>query len=515
MASTMITTRDRTEVIGDDLAEAVVRLMASGGDQRIVLNNTRGLNRYLVAPRPDPVDPPVLAYSSSTASSISSAAFAEVQRRLATLGRSGAIDADGYGDALESLRNRLRISWQLPSSVDVVFAASGTDLEFAGLALAHDPASGGIDNILLGANEVGSGCIHSAKGTFFADETPLGVATRAGDPVAKAWSARIRLVDVPVRTGTGLAHLSEDILLETVLAVDDAIRAGRVPLIHVVHGSKTGLILPSLDHIDALRRRYGTKLRFVVDACQVRISREFVAAYLSRGCAVFLTGSKYVGGPPFSGFALIPRMMRDAASPLPPGYDALFRRAEWPECWPGAGALSHSANAGLLLRLEAAMYEMELYHRLSPAEIRRSLDIFNQALGSLTARLGVTRLAPSSQSHWDEALPQPQEIRSLATIDLSNLGGNRDYEDARRLYMALAQPDRARRAKGQGPVRLGQPAKCIRLADGRFGANLRIGLSMPQMVGFAALDSASLHRKLHDDMALIADAIDGLLREGY
>lgn len=515
MADPMISTLDRIELMNDDLASEAVRLMASGGDQRIVIDAASGLNRYLVAPRPDPVDPPVLAYSSSTASSISPAAFAEVQRRLAVLARSGTIDADDYAAALESLRGRLRISWQLPSSVDVVFAASGTDLEFAGLALAHDPESQGIDNILLGANEVGSGCIHSAKGQFFAGETPLGIATQVGQPVAKAWSERIRLVDVPVRTGTGLAHLSEDLLLEIALAVDNALRAGRVPLIHVVHGSKTGLILPSLDHIDALRRRYGAQVRFVVDSCQVRISREFVAAYLSRGCAVFLTGSKYVGGPPFSGFALIPRMMRDAALPLPPGFEALFRQAEWPQGWPGASSLPHSPNAGLLLRLEAAMYEMELYHRLSPAEIRRSIDIFNSALGSLTARLGVTRLAPSSQSHWDEALPQPQEIRSLATIDLSNLGGTRDYEDARCIYMALARPDRARRARGHGPVRLGQPAKCIRLADGRFGANLRIGLSMPQMVGFAGLDSASLHRKLHDDMALIADAIDGLLREGY
>src|SRR3954447_15163798 len=138
-----------------ELSEAS-RLMATGGDERLNLNPDSGLNRYHSAPRPSGV----LAYASSTANDISAAAQAHVEAVLAGLG--GGLDGAGYEARLEGLRARLRRAYALPENVDIVFAPSGTDLEYVALAAAAGRAPNGIHNILLGADEVGSGCVHSA-----------------------------------------------------------------------------------------------------------------------------------------------------------------------------------------------------------------------------------------------------------------------------------------------------------------------------------------------------------------
>lgn len=482
--------------------------MTSGGDERILLDPTTGINRYLVAPRPMIG----ISYSSSTANPMSNSAMSEVKRRLATLAPNLELSGDEYGAALELIRQRLRASIGIPASVQIVFAASGTDLEYVGLAVANRAGAKGIDNILLGIDEVGSGCMHSASGNHFADRTPLGIVVKAGQPLCLEDALKIRLVDVSIRSNTGLAIESEDVLLAIAAAIEAAIAAERTPLVHVVHGSKTGLILPSLAHIDALRRRFGSKICFVVDACQFRISRDMIAAYLSRGCVVFLTGSKFVGGPPFSGFALVPETTAQQSQGLLSGSEKIFAQGEWPESWAGKAKLKNAANLGLLLRLEASLYEIELYHKLTSAEIKRTLDHFEQAVNALTRRLGISRVAPRSYASADGGEIQPLEMRTLVTLDLSSLDDNYDFDFARKMHKALASPSKEPTVRDLFPVRLGQPAKCTKLADARYGGNVRIGLSMPQMVEFATMDSASLQRTLMADMELVANRIERYLR---
>jgi len=493
-----------------DRAYLATRLMTTGGDRRIVVDARTGLNQYLVAPQPSGV----MAYSSSTANDISPAAFAEVQRRLDRLAPSGTLDAARYHAALEGLRDRIRNALRLPASMEIIFAASGTDLEYVGLAVGHRHGAAGIDNILLGADEVGSGCAHSSRGHYFADSTALGLPTRAGEPIDPRQPDFVRLHALPARGMGGVPMPSEDLLLEIGAIVEEASRAGRHGLVHVVHGSKTGLILPSFAHVDALRRRFGDKLSFVVDACQCRLGGSTVASYLARGATVFLTGSKFMGGPPFSGIALVPRSAMQKSAGLLPGFERLFNRAEWPDAWPGAERLPEGANLGLLLRLEASIYELELYQRLTPADVRRTLDLFDESVDALTARLGAVRVIPQMASDWQDPSVRPQEMRTLVTVDLSQTRRRIGFERSRALYRMLLEdlgrtvlrvPDRAAASRR---IRLGQPVKCITLPEGGHAGTLRIGLSMPQMVEFAAMDSASLQTRLHEDMMAIATKLD-------
>ncbi|HEU0134282.1 MAG TPA: hypothetical protein VFR28_05625, partial [Allosphingosinicella sp.] len=273
-------------------------LMTTGGDARIVLSPPTGLNRYHSAPRPSPV----LAYASSTANDISEPAFAHAEALLAELGPD--LSGPDYARRLEGLRGRIRRAYALADEIDIVFAPSGTDLEYVALACAAGRGESGTHNILLGADEVGSGCVHSAFGRYFARETALGVATVPGDPVPGLGETHVEMIDVPVRDGQGRARPSAEIAGRMDSAIAEAGASGRHVLAHVVHGSKTGLILPSLADIDRLTETHGETVTLVVDACQARITSPAIADYLGRGAIVFVTGSKFMGGPPFSGFAL-------------------------------------------------------------------------------------------------------------------------------------------------------------------------------------------------------------------
>ena len=470
------------------------RLMTTGGDARSRLDPATGLNRYFSAPRPSPV----LAYASSTANDISADAFAHVAGLLDEVGAE--LSADNYRDRLEGLRARIRRAYGVPEDVAIVVAPSGTDLEYVALACVASRGRAGTYNILLGADEVGSGCIHSAHGLYFAESTALGIATTAGEPVPGLGATHVEMIDIPVRDSHGKARPSAEIAAGMETAIASAAAAGRFALVHVVHGSKTGLILPSLDDIDRLRAAQGEAIGFVVDACQARITSPAIADYLERGAIVFVTGSKFMGAPPFSGFALVPAAFAAAAAALPEGLATIFRRAEWPAGWPGAEALPDTSNPGLLLRLEASLFELERFQALSLEAVSRVILSFHAAVRSgIIERMPAHRVAPYPPGDRGEADTHPIEMRTLSTLDLSELGSGAgaSFEDAQAWHKAMV-------AHG---VRLGQPVKCVKLADGRWGATLRIGLSMPIVVERAALSDEALDRSFERDMAAIRRAL--------
>ena len=104
---------------------------------------------------------------------------------------------------------RIRAAYGVGDDIDIVFAPSGTDLEYVALALALGRSDQGIHNVLLGADETGSGCIHSAHGRFFANETALVGGVAPGEDIAGM--GEITLVDVPVRCSDGEARTSAEI----------------------------------------------------------------------------------------------------------------------------------------------------------------------------------------------------------------------------------------------------------------------------------------------------------------
>jgi hypothetical protein len=480
----------------DESDGAATRLMTTGGDARLLLDPETGLNRYYSAPRPSDV----LAYASSTANDVSADAFERADRLLAEIGAEPS--PNDYRDRLEAMRGRIRNFYSVGNEVEIVFAPSGTDLEYVALACASGKEAAGVHNILLGADEVGSGCIHSAHGLYFAESTALGIATKAGDPVPGLGATHVEMIDIPVRDRQGRPRPSAEIAARMDEAILGAKGAGRHALVHVVHGSKTGLILPSLADIDRLRQAHGDSIGFVVDACQARITSPAIADYLERDAIVFVTGSKFMGGPPFSGFALVPAAIALGAAALPDGLATIFRRGEWPEGWPGAGILPDTANPGLLLRLEASLFELDRFQALPLEAVSRVILAFHAAVRShIIERTPARRVAPYPPGDREEADTHPIEMRTLSTLDLSLYGGgSATFEDSTRWHKAMT-------ALG---VRLGQPVKCVKLADGGWGATLRIGLSMPQVTERAAMSDEALCESFEKDMEQVRAALEAV-----
>jgi len=472
----------------NDRARSLVRLLASGGDARIALDRETGLNKYFSGPYPRDV----LAYSSSTISDISTDAFAHCLAMQET------IETQPYSISLDRLRARINGAIGVDEdTARIVFAPSGTDLEYVALAAVsakgpNKKGGGGVHNILLGADETGSGCIHSAHGRFFAKETALGVATTPAHTVPGC--VPVTLVDIPVRCSEGVARSSAVIVADMTAEIIAAQARGAHALVHCVHGSKTGLVLPALADLEALQSRFGDALTFVVDACQARITSRAIAAYLERGCIILMTGSKFMGAPPFNGWALIPAAMATQASPLPEGFAAIFRRAEWPEGWPGRDILMDSANPSLAIRLEAAMFEFERFQAIAMDRVAQIIDAFEAAVAThLIGPLAVRRVCPGGDAGQTG---RPIEMRTLITLDMSDLPGLATFADAQVLHKALAMDG----------IRLGQPVKCVRF-DGEWGGTLRVGISMPQVTRWASMADGDVMDELASDMERIAAGI--------
>jgi hypothetical protein len=273
---------------------------------------------------------------------------------------------------------------------------------------------------------------------------------------------------------------------------------GRRALVHVVHGSTPGLILPELPEIDALLSEHGNSISLVVDACQARITSEALHAYLERGAIVFLTGSKFMGGPPFSGFALVPPGVAERAGSLPQGLANVFRRAEWPAGWPGRDRLADEDNRGLWLRLDASIFELERFQALALGQVERIVDAFQRALrAQIVEPFGLTLVEPFAPGHEGEAREHPIEMRTLATLNISRLAEARTFDQAQRLHKSLALSG----------LRLGQPVRSVRTPEGEWGGTIRIGPAMPQFVAWAALDDVALERTMNEAMASIAGAL--------
>jgi len=470
--------------------ERAARLMTEGGDARLTLDPATGLNRYYSAPLPSEA----LAYASSTANDISAQAYARVEALLAEIGGEPAPEV--YAERLESLRTRIRRAYGVADEVEIVFAPSGTDLEYVALAAVKGRAPGSTHAILLGADEVGSGCIHSAHGLYFANETALDTAVTPGAPVPGLGGVHVEMVDIAVRDRMGRVRPSHYIAERMRASVGAAAAASRHSLVHIVHGSKTGLILPALADVDRLIAAHGARATLVVDACQARITAQAVGAYLERDAIIFVTGSKFMGGPPFSGFALVPPALAEAAPPLPEGFATIFRRAEWPAGWPGADDLPDSTNLGLLLRLEASIFELERFQALAPAQVERIILAFHAAVrAGIVEQSEARRVAPYPPGQIEDADSHPIEMRTLSTLDLSAAGAT--LEDAQEWHKAMALAG----------VRVGQPVKCVRLPDGQWGATLRIGLNMWQIADKAGLGDEALTAAFAADMERIRAAL--------
>ncbi len=515
-----------------ELALPTATLMSAGGDDRITLDEQSGLNSYGCAPEPIRA----IAYSSSTASAISAAAFAHahtVHHQLRRAAQAGETAEALYTRFLRQARARLRTLYGLDDGIDIAFGASGTDLEYLALAVARQSGQP-VTNLVVEVDEVGSGCLYSQAGHYFAARTALGRDVDKGSYLDgfSAENVTVRTLKTRSEAGPVLDETAYGALLEA--AVSEALAHGRRPLVHIIHRSKTGIISPGLPVIDALLAHHGSAIDLVVDACQARLSPLAVQAYLARGAMIFLTGSKFIGGPPFSAWALVPPVLaqRMRSGPLAvPGLADFFARGDMPVKWAACdGRLGRHVNFGLLLRLEAALFELQRLMALPQDRVDGVIAAFGAAMRGLDDAMPFRLIEgaaddPSAGDHLatSAALPQPLDRKMLFVIALTlphpAHGGPLSFEEARGVYrflytdMAHAVAQAHDQLAAAEIIHLGQPVKCLKSSNGAWAPTLRLSLSAPQIFDMVGLDAAGLADRFAADLERIAAKIALAVRQ--
>ena len=359
----------------DALALPLQEALASGGDSRFVIR-ADGLNKYGTAALPRMAVP----FGSCTSSSPSLRGFRAAARMQNVLCRASDSAATAE-DACQAIRRRLRQLLRIKPGVDIALAPSGTDTELIAVALAAGQTDRRIINIVVGPNEVGSGTPQAASARHYDTLVPAGRTVLPDGPVDGRLAKRIDLEVVPLRGSDGEMLDEQQLDRQVVQLVSEAEDQHAIVLLHIVAHSKTGMHAPSLECVAELRKRYAD-LIVLVDAAQGRFSRKGMAQALEQDYLFMITGSKFFGGPPFSGALLIPESLSPASRGLtsfPAGFGDYLSAVEMPTHWQSIRAgLPQQPNYSVILRWAAAIAEMDAFYATDGAARLRILRAFER-----------------------------------------------------------------------------------------------------------------------------------------
>ena len=428
-------------------------LLSGGGDTRVLRDPATGRNQYGCAFAPEDG---IADFASSTASTISPlgyAAASALRERLAASGDGAAAYAREVGRLRHHLVRLCGLS--TVADLEVIFAASGTDLHLLGAALVGGSPERPVLCLGVEPEETGSGVPDALAGRHVSTITPLGEAVDKGGQLGIFGEYQA----VRARDREGRMRPGADIEAELDAALLAASRAGRRALLIVTDVSKTGLISPSGESALALMRRFPRTLEVMVDACQFRLSPESLRAYLQQGFMVALTGSKFLTGPTFSGALLVPGDVAERLRSrlLPKGLGAYSARGDWPQGWVAGASLPEAANLGLVLRWEAALAELAAFRSLPAAEVEGFMRTFARVVRQRLADDPAFEMLPTRRldrgavgafTSWDRS---PTIFPFLL----------RHASRGRYGYLSVAETAAIQRGLAQvGRTRLGQPVAC-------------------------------------------------------
>ena len=488
-------------------------LLICGGDPRLTVDPDRGLNEYGCRPMPSPQ---IWSFASSTASSISERAYnraglarEEMMRSAIAIGLEAAFDA-----RTEEMREELKAHLQLSAAdVDVVFSPSGTDSQLHALFLARSLLGPALTTVVVGSDQTGSGTAYTARGRHFSALTACGRPVRkdgsidglSGDSVEVPLFGPAR--DIRARADDDAAVLD---------AIDAAVASGASVLLQIMDSSKLGWRSPSEACLDEIANRWPDQVLIVVDACQMRLGRRRMRTYLDRGYMVLITGSKYFGGPAFSGALLVPTGLSrslDRGEGVAPGLLDYASRSDWPKRWAALRSRFESRpNLGQWLRWEAALEEIRTYHRVP--------DAFRaMALGQLRAGIeGLIMLSPSLRLVGPGTKAGGIEDEEFAhqtifPFTLHRLRGPLSTDHCRVVYRALAQDLReviggseADRALAAQRCLIGQPVR-LEMRDAEPTAALRLCVGARLVTETWSPDARAAQQNLQRELDRIASVV--------
>jgi hypothetical protein len=495
-----------------DLFATLDDLLSSGGDPRLMLDPVSRLSDYGCGPSPLPQ---TLSFASSTASTISERGYERAGLAREELMRSAI--AVGLEEALETriedMREELKSYLALPSkAVDVVFSASGTDSQLHALALAHSLLGGGLKTIVVGADQTGSGTSFTARGRHFNRFTASGAVVRKDTAIEGLVGESVAL---PLADASGLG-LRGDADAAVLAAVETAVADGAGVLLQIMDASKLGWGAPSQACLDEIARRWPDKVVVAVDACQMRLSRSRLRFYLDRGFMVLITGSKFFGGPAFSGALLVPSVLSLApqrGEGIAAGLGDYASRSDWPQRWTSLRSRFESRpNLGQWLRWEAALEEIREYYAVPDAWRAMALREYRagiETLVALSSSLRLTGVTTAAAAAEDEEFAEP----TIFPFVLRREGRALSLHETRALYSVLAQ-DLSHVIDGGKADRdiivqrclIGQPVR-IERPGSEPTAVLRLCVGARQVTETWSADAVAAQQNLQRELDSIAEVV--------
>jgi hypothetical protein len=495
-----------------DLFSTLDDLLTCGGDSRLTLDPISRLNDYGCGASPSPH---TLSFASSTASSISERGYERAGLAREELMRSAI--AHGLEEALEArieaMRVELKAHLALPENkVEVVFSPSGTDSQLHALALARAVLGPELLTTIVGSDQTGSGTTHTARGRHFSHFTASGATVRKDTAIA-GLAGNAVMLPLADAMGTRPRADTDSRVLE---AIETAVAGGARVLLQIMDASKLGWRAPSGACLDEIARRWPAEVLVAVDACQMRLSRPRLASYLERGYMVLVSGSKFFGGPAFSGALLVPSSLSqalDTGEGIAPGLLDYASRSDWPQNWSGLRSRFESrANFGQWLRWEAALEEIRAYYAVPSAFRAMALRELSAGIESLVVLSPSLRLIGNAESFGGAPDEEFREI-TILPFTIEQHGRALSATGCRVLYQALAQDlgeviagskfDRAVLARR---CLVGQPVRIERQKTGPTAA-LRLCVGAPLVTESWSSDAVVAARNLHRELDRIAESV--------
>ncbi|MDD5214644.1 MAG: hypothetical protein PHQ03_03770 [Methylococcales bacterium] len=295
------------------------QLLISGGDERLDLS-ANGFNKYGVKPMPDDE---ILAFSSSTATPISSGSF-DIANHLRIR-----LEQENFSaNILYQEMNRQKAQWReligLEKETQIIFSPSGTNLH--GL-VANQVADNSLI-IMVQGSETGSGVENALK-----------------------QNSSVEIESVALRSSDGSPRPISQIDSNIISLTQQAMLKQKNVLLILVDQTKTGMIAPSVNCAIALKKQFKNRLDVLVDACQFRLCNATLKMYLQQNFMLALTGSKFLAAPSFSGILVVPESISVAVQ-------------------------NEKITAGLLLRMEIALHQYHAFCALNDEQIQTVIRDF-------------------------------------------------------------------------------------------------------------------------------------------
>ncbi|MFZ6656908.1 hypothetical protein [Undibacterium sp. TJN19] len=229
------------------------QLLIDGGDGRIALH-ADGLNKYGCAALPQGAQSALFAFGSATASCISAPAYAAAARTYPQLllAHQQQTEYAVYAREIDGVRHELKQLCGLGqrNDIDIVFAASGTDLHLIAAQLYASFSTEPTLVIMSDANETGSLVPLALALRHFSERTALGDQVKTCEHIKHA--KELEVVNAAARWADGSVRDVHDI--ETEALINKAFLSGQAVILILVDVTKTGIMAPSIGTAIRLRK---------------------------------------------------------------------------------------------------------------------------------------------------------------------------------------------------------------------------------------------------------------------